>query len=329
MSVLVTGASGFVGAAVVRALLAQGERVRVLVRGSSPRLNLAGLEVETAVGDLRDPASLKPALAGCTGLFHVAADYRLWTRDPRELFETNVEGSRALLRLAAEAGVERMVYTSSVATLKLTGTAEPADESCVATVGDMTGDYKRSKFLAEEAVQALVRDEGLPIVTVNPSAPVGPGDVKPTPTGRMILEAAQGKMPAYVETGLNVVHVDDVAHGHWLAFRNGRVGERYVLGGANMSLRQILEVVDDVAGRRRSRVRLPHKLVLPLAYGAEAWARTFGGEPFATVDGVRMAEKLMFFASTKAEDELGYQHRPAREAIADAIAWFRLHGYLA
>lgn len=328
MTLLVTGASGFVGAAVVRHLLARGEAVRALVRESSPRRNLEGLPLETVVGDLRDPASLKPALKGCRGLFHVAADYRLWTRNPQELFETNVEGSQSLLRLAGEAGVERIVYTSSVATLKLSGGAAPADETCAATLADMTGDYKRSKFLAEEAVARLVREEGLPVVIVNPSAPIGPGDVKPTPTGRVVLEAAQGKMPAYVETGLNVVHVDDVAQGHWLAYQKGTIGERYILGGANMTLRQILEIVDDVCGRRRSRVRLPHRLVLPLAYGAEAWARSFGGEPFATVDGLRMAEKLMFFDSAKAERALGYTHRPARTAIADAVAWFKTHGYL-
>lgn len=328
MTLLVTGASGFVGAAVVRDLLARGEAVRVLLRGTSPRLNLEGLDVEVAVGDLREPSSLGPAVRGCRGLFHVAADYRLWTRDPRELYATNVEGSKALLRAAAEAGVARIVYTSSVATLKLTGTDRPADETCVATLADMTGDYKRSKFLAEQAVRQLVAEEGVPAVVVNPSAPIGPGDVKPTPTGRIVLDAAKGKMPAYVETGLNVVHVGDVAAGHWLAFKAGEVGERYVLGGENMTLRQILETVDEVQGQPRRRLRLPHRAVLPLAYGAEAWARGFGGEPFATVDGVRMAEKPMFFSSAKAERELGYRHRPPRAAIADALAWFRRHGYL-
>ncbi len=328
MTILVTGASGFVGAAVVRRLLARGHAVRVLVRGSSPRLNLQGLEVETAIGDLREPETLKPALSGCRGLFHVAADYRLWTRDPAVLYATNVVGTKALLRQAAEAGVERMVYTSSVATLKLTGSAAPADERCQATLADMTGEYKRSKFLAEQAVRGLAEEEGLPVVIVSPSAPVGPGDVKPTPTGRVILEAAMGKMPAYVETGLNLVHVDDVAEGHCLAFEQGQPGECYILGGENMKLREILDLVDELRGRRQRRLRLPHRLVLPLAYGAEAWARSFGGEPFATVDGVKMAEKLMFFSSAKAERALGYRHRPARAAIADALSWFRAHGYL-
>ncbi|WP_119166048.1 hopanoid-associated sugar epimerase [Algihabitans albus] len=328
MTVLVTGASGFVGAAVARNLLGRGHRVRALLRSGSPRLNLKDLDVETVIGDLREPGSLEAALQGCSGLVHAAADYRLWTRDPSELYATNVEGTKTLLRLAAKAGVERIVYTSSVATLRLTETGQPSDETCEATLADMTGDYKRSKFLAEQAVRDLVRDEGLPAVIVSPSAPIGPGDVRPTPTGRIILEAAMGKMPAYVDTGLNVVHVDDVAEGHRLAFENGNVGEVYILGGENKTLKSILDIVDKNRGKHQRRLRLSHRLVLPLARGAEAWARRFGGQPFATVDGVKMAEHLMFYSSAKAETALGYSHRSADEAISDALAWFRTHGYL-
>ena len=328
MTILVTGASGFIGAAVVRNLLAQGHGVRALLRHGSPRLNLKDQDVETAIGDLREPASLKAALQGCRGLVHAAADYRLWIRNPAELYATNVEGSKTLLRLAAEAGVERVVYTSSVATLKLTGTSQSADETYEATLADMTGEYKRSKFLAERAVQELVREEGLPAVIVSPTAPIGPGDVKPTPTGRIVVDAATGRMPAYVDTGLNVVHVDDVAEGHRLAFEVGKIGEIYILGGENITLKAILDIVDEIMGHRRRRPRLSHRLVLPLAHAAESWARRFGGVPFATVDGVKMAAKPRFFSSDKAETALGYRHRPAREAIEDALTWFRVHGYL-
>ena len=328
MTVLVTGASGFVGAAVVRNLLARGYEVRALARHGSPRLNLRDLDIETAIGDLREPASLKAALRGCRGLVHAAADYRLWTRNPGELYATNVEGSKTLLRLAAEAGVERIVYTSSVATLKPTGTAQAADETCEATLADVSGDYQRSKFLAEQAVLELVREEALPAVIVSPTAPIGPGDVKPTPTGRIVFDTAAGRMPAYVDTGLNVAHVDDVAEGHRLAFESGETGEVYILGGENISLRKILDIVDELMGQDRRRLRLPYRVVLPLAQAAEAWARRFGGVPFATVDGVKMAAKPMFFSSGKAEGALGYRHRPARQAIEDALTWFRDHGYL-
>ncbi|WP_421710230.1 hopanoid-associated sugar epimerase [Algihabitans sp.] len=328
MTVLITGASGLVGSAVTRNLQAHGHKVRALLRSGSPRLNLRNLPVETVIGDLREPKSLTAALRGCSGLIHAAADYRLWTRDPSELYATNVEGTRTLLRLAADAGVERIVYTSSVATLRLTGSETPADETCEATLSDMTGDYKRSKYLAERVVLELVRDEGLPAIIVSPSSPIGPGDVRPTPTGRIILDAALRRMPAYVETGLNVVHVDDVAEGHRLALEDGKLGGVYILGGENKTLKEILDIVDEQMECRQRRLRLPHRLVLPLAYGAEAWARRFGGRPFATVDGVKMASQPMYFSSAKAEATLGYRHRPAREAIADALAWFKTHGYL-
>ncbi len=328
MKALVTGATGFVGSAVARKLIAAGHDVRALARPASDRRNLQGLAMETVAGDLRDPASLAAALKGCDALFHVAADYRLWVPDPETIYAVNVDGSRALIEAAMAAGVERMVYTSSVATLGLNQDGAPADEDTPVALGHMIGHYKRSKFLAEEAVQGLIRDHGVPVVIVNPSTPVGPRDVKPTPTGRMIVEAAAGRMPAYVDTGLNLVHVDDVADGHLLAFDHGVVGERYVLGGADMTLEAILGAVARIIGGRPPRIRLAHNLIMPLAVAAEAWARLSGTEPFATVDGLRMAKKKMFFTSAKAEAALGYKHRPAAEALADAIAWFQGNGYL-
>ncbi|MHA1538216.1 MAG: hopanoid-associated sugar epimerase [Alphaproteobacteria bacterium] len=329
MSVLVTGATGFVGSAVARKLAERGERLRVLVRKSSDRRNLQGLEAEPVEGDLRDPASLARALKGCSALYHVAADYRLWTRRPGELYEANVEGSKNIVLAACDAGVGRIVYTSSVAVLGINKDTSPADEETPVTLDDMIGHYKRSKFLAEEAVAKLIAERDAPVIIVNPSTPIGPRDVKPTPTGRLVLEAAAGKMPAYVDTGLNVAHVDDVAQGHLLAFEKGEVGERYVLGGDDMSLKEILHEVARIAGRKPPRVRLPHNLVMPIAAVSQIWARLFGGEPMATIDGIRMARKKMYFSSAKAKAALGYSPRPGIEALADAVAWFREQGYLA
>ncbi|MGA7981714.1 MAG: hopanoid-associated sugar epimerase [Chromatiaceae bacterium] len=322
MTALVTGATGFVGSAVARELLAQGQQVRVLVRPTSDRRNLQGLDIEVYVGDLRDRMSLEHALRECDALFHVAADYRLWTPDPAALYRTNVDGTRTLMEAAAQAGVGRIVYTSSVATLGLDPNGVPATESTPVGLQDMVGHYKRSKFLAETEV-ARFAAAGLPVVIVNPSTPVGPRDIKPTPTGRLIRDAVTGQIPAYVETGLNIVHVDDVARGHWLAFERGRLGERYILGGENLTLQQILGAIADLSGGRPPRLRLPHGLVLPVAYLAEAWARLSGKEPLVTLDGVRLARKHMYFSSAKARKELGYEHRPARAALADAVAWFQ------
>ncbi|MCC7410988.1 MAG: NAD-dependent epimerase/dehydratase family protein [Gammaproteobacteria bacterium] len=323
MTTLVTGGTGFVGSAVVRELLAHGHEVRVLVRPGSDRRNLAGLDVAIAEGDLREPATVRRAVQGCRALFHVAADYRLWSPRPADLYESNVEGSRQLLLAAADAGVARVVYTSSVATLGINPDRSPANEDTPVCLADMIGHYKRSKFLAEQAVRELVVTTGLAVVIVNPSTPVGPRDIKPTPTGRTILDAARGRMPAYVDTGLNVVHVDDVARGHRLAFERGEVGARYVLGGEDMTLRSILTAVARLAGRQPPTVRLPHNVVLPIAALSELWARVAGaGEPRATVAGVRMARKHMYFSSAKARAALGYEHRPAQEALQDAVAWF-------
>ena len=328
MTTLVTGGTGFVGSAVVRALLSAGESVRALVRPTSDLRNLQGLDVELVQGDLRDPASLLRALDGSSTLYHVAADYRLWVPEPQALYASNVEGTRALMEAALERDVERVVYTSSVATLGLHADRSPADEETPVGLDDMIGHYKRSKYLAEDVVRDFARRRSLPAVIVNPSAPVGPRDLKPTPTGRTVLDAAAGRMPAYVDTGLNIVHVDDVAAGHLLAGRLGRVGERYILGGENMSLREILAVIAAIVGRPAPRWRLPHALLLPVAYGAEAWSRASGREPLLTVDGLRLARKHMYFTSARAEHELGYRARPARDALEAAVAGFRELGYL-
>ncbi|MDD9904131.1 MAG: NAD-dependent epimerase/dehydratase family protein [Rhodospirillaceae bacterium] len=329
MTTLVTGATGFVGAAVVRRLLARGETVRVLTRPASDRSNIDDLPVEIALGDLLAPDSLPAAFSGCRSLYHVAADYRLWAPKPEAMYQANVEGSRNLIRHAMAAGVERIVYTSSVAVLGRTADGRPADEETPVTIDDMIGHYKRSKFLAEEAVRSLIAEEDAPVTIVNPSTPIGPRDIKPTPTGRMIVEAAAGRMPAYVDTGLNIVHVDDVAEGHLLAHDRGRIGERYVLGGQDMTLAEILGAIAEIVGRPPPKVRLPHNLILPIAVLAESWARLFKtGEPFVTIDGIRMAKKRMFFSSAKAKAALGYSHRPPQDALRDAVAWFEGNGYL-
>jgi dihydroflavonol-4-reductase len=324
---LVTGATGFVGSAVARALLEGGHRVRVLARPNSDRRNLAGLAVEIAEGDMEDARSLARAVAGCRYVYHVAADYRIWVPDPAPMFRANVEGTRDLLTAALDAGAERVVYTSSVATLGLVAGGS-ADEETPSGIGDMIGPYKRSKFAAEEVVRELVRERGLPVVIVNPSTPVGPRDIKPTPTGRLIVEAARGQMPAFVDTGLNIVHVDDVAEGHLAAAAKGRVGERYILGGDNLALAEILAEVAQAVGRRPPWLRVPHGVLFPVAIGAELAARVTGRDPFVTLDGVRMSRKKMYFTSEKASRELGYAPRPAREGIADAVSWFKANGYL-
>jgi dihydroflavonol-4-reductase len=328
MTTLLTGASGFVGSAVLRQLLDAGTEVRVLVRSTSSRSNLEGLPVEIVTGDLRDEASLKKAIRGCNALYHVAADYRLWTPNPQELYEANVNGSRNLMHAALDNQVDRIVYTSSVATLGLHKDGSPADELTPSTIDDMVGHYKRSKFLAEVAVKHMIDHEGLPAVIVNPSTPVGPRDHRPTPTGRMVLDAQCGRMPAFVDTGLNIAHVDDVARGHLLAFEKGCIGERYILGGEDMMLREILASIAELTGQKAPTIRLPLNLIFPVAWFSEAWARmTHGPEPRVTADGLRMARKLMFFSSRKAQVELGYQPRPALEALKDAIDWFQDHDY--
>ena len=328
MKALVTGATGFVGAAVARTLLAAQWEVRVLARKGSDRRNLSSLPVEIKEGDLKDVNSLERAAAGCPALFHVAADYRLGARDPSQLYEANVEGTRNILNAARRAGVQRIVYTSSVATIGIPADGTPGEEATPNSLENMIGHYKRSKYLAEEVVREAAR-EGMSVIIVSPSTPVGPGDVKPTPTGQLVLDAAAGRMPAYVDTGLNIVHVDDVAAGHLLAYERGTAGERYILGGEDMSLREILALIAALVGRKPPRVRLPYGLVLPIAYLAEGYAALTGRSGRITLEGVRMSRKLMFFSSAKAARELGYRSRPPVEAFADAIRWFRENGLLA
>jgi dihydroflavonol-4-reductase len=323
---LVTGASGFVGSAVANAARKAGYRVRALVRRSSPRTNLQ-LDDEIVVGDICDRPSLAPALRGARYLIHVAADYRLWSPAPDEIIRTNVEGTRYVMEEALRAGVERIVHTSSVATLKPRAGA-PADETCPLSEREAIGAYKKSKVVAERLVEDMVKQRSLPAVIVNPSTPIGPRDVKPTPTGRIIVECARGRMPAFVDTGLNLVHVDDVAAGHLAALRRGSIGERYVLGGENVRLGAMLADIAVMVGRRPPTLRVPIAPLYPIALGAELWARLTGKAPFATVDGLRMARHYMFFDDAKARRELGYVSRPYREGIADAIAWFKQAGYL-
>jgi dihydroflavonol-4-reductase len=325
---LVTGASGFVGSAVARGLVEAGYSVRALVRSKSPRAHLGGLDLDFCEGDLRDRKSLENALAGMRYVFHVAADYRLWARDPSEIFAANVEGTRNLMEEAMRAGVERIVYTSSVATLSLRADGSAADESVPLTEEQGIGAYKRSKIAAERLVEAMVAARGLPVVIVNPSTPIGPRDVRPTPTGRIIVEAAKGRIPAFVDTGLNLVHVDDVASGHLAALRQGKIGERYILGGQNVLFSQMLADIAGLTGRRPPSIRLPWQALMPIAFAAEAVAHLTGREPFATLNGVYMAKHRMFFASTKAERALGYGARPYLQGIEDALRWFRENGYL-
>ena len=327
MKILITGASGFVGSAVLRKLLDAGHEVRALVRKNSDRRNVSALTVELIEGDLGDSDSLRRAVSGCDRLYHVAADYRLWIPDPEKMYRINVQGTVDLMRRAAEAGVSRIIYTSSVAALGLNSDGTPADEETPNSLERVIGHYKRSKYLAEQAVLGLVRDEGLPVVTVNPSTPVGPRDVRPTPTGKMILDTLNGKMPAFVDTGLNIVHVDDVAQGHLLADEYGAIGEKYILGGEDMSLQSILQQISAMAGRRPPRIRIPHNLIIPVAWMMERIAGVSGKEPLATVDSIRMAKKKMYFSSARARERLRYQPRPAREGLADAVRWFREHGY--
>jgi dihydroflavonol-4-reductase len=323
---LVTGASGFVGSAVARALRTRGDPVRLLVRSGSPRRNIENLDCDVVEGDMRSPDDMARAMAGVRWLYHVAADYRLWARDPEEIVHNNLGGVGAVMYAAFKAGVERIVYTSSVATLSLKSI--PADESAPLSVDEAIGAYKRSKVAAERLVEQLMAERGLSVVIVNPSTPIGPRDVRPTPTGRIILEAAAGKMPAFVDTGLNLVHVDDVAEGHLLAMEKGRVGERYILGGQDVALSEMLAEIAALTGRKPPKVNLPRGPLYPLAYAAEAIAMLTGKEPFLTVDGLKMSRYRMFFSSAKAAAELGYRARPHIEGLKDALAWFRQARYL-
>lgn len=326
--VLVTGASGFVGSAVAHALAHAGYRVRVLLRPTASRLNLVNLDAEIVEGDMCDPASVAKAMAGARFLFHVAADYRLWARRPQDILRTNSEGTRILMQAAFAAGVERIVYTSSVATIACRSSGAPADETAQLSASSAIGAYKRSKIVAENIVRDMIVQNQLPAVIVHPSTPVGPRDVKPTPTGRIIVEAAMGRIPGYVDTGLNLVHVDDVAQGHLAALRRGKIGEHYILGGQDVSLARMLNDIAELCGRRPPRFCFPRPLLYPLALAAEAAAHLTHKEPFVTIDGLRMSKHRMFFSSAKAERCLGYVAGPYREALSDALAWFTQNGHL-
>jgi len=327
MKVFVTGATGFIGASIVRELLKDGCHVRVLARPGSDRRNLQGLDVEVCQGDLRSPESLERGIKGCDVLYHAAADYRLWTRTPAAMYAANVEGTRHILEAALRHGVSRVVYTSSVGTLGNPGDGTPGTETTPVTFADMVGDYKKSKFLAEREAEAFLA-RGLPLVIVNPSTPVGPFDVKPTPTGKIIVDFLNRAMPAYLDTGLNIIDVEDCARGHILAARHGRIGEKYILGHENLTLRQIFAILETVTGLPAPRVRLPYTPILMAAHVNEALSRVTGKEPLIPLAGVRMAKKFMFFDSSKAERELGLPRRPAVEALRRAVEWFRANGYV-
>jgi len=326
MKAFVTGATGFIGASIVRELLQDGCEVRVLVRPDSDRRNLLGLDVEIWEGDLMDADALVPALAGCHTLFHAAADYRLWTRTPHAMYHVNVEGTRNILSAALAAGLDKVVYTSSVGTLGNPGDGTPGKEDTPVNLSQMVGDYKRSKFLAELAARTFL-ERGLPLVIVNPSTPVGPRDIKPTPTGKIIVDFLNGKMPAYLDTGLNLMDVETCARGHILAAQKGKIGEKYILGNRNLTLAQIFAMLSKITGLKAPGVKLPYYPVLLAAYANHALSALTGREPLIPLAGVRMAAKFMYFDPAKAVSELGLPLTPVEAALERAVSWFRSNGY--
>lgn len=326
MHALVTGASGFIGSSIVRELLKSGHSVRALVRASSRLTALAGLPVEIQTGDILDPPSLLSALTGCDTVFHAAADYRLWTSNPASMYAVNIEGTRNVLAAALQQRTARVIYTSSVGTLGNFGDGRPGDEKTPVTLNDMVGNYKKSKFLAERVADEFI-GRGLPLIIVNPTTPVGPGDLRPTPTGKMIVDFLQRKMPAYLETGLNIIDVDDCARGHILAAEKGTIGEKYLLGGENLMLKEILSLLAGITGEAAPQIRLPYTPVLLAAACSTFLSHFTGKEPMIPLTAVRMAKKIMFFSPAKAERDLGLPKRPAREALARSVAWYRENGY--
>jgi dihydroflavonol-4-reductase len=326
MKTFITGATGFIGASIVRELLMDGREVRALVRKGSDTSNLSGLDVELWPGDLRDGDGLKQGLKGCDVLYHAAADYRLWTRDPAEMYRTNVDGTSAILEAALDIGLSRVVYTSSVGTLGNPGDGTPGSEDTPVTLADMVGHYKKSKYLAERAAEKFVA-RGLPLTIVNPSTPVGPLDIKPTPTGRIIVDFLNRKMPAYLDTGLNIIAVEDCARGHLLAERKGVVGRKYILGNTNLTLREIFAILEEITGLSAPRIRLPYTPILLAACINEGLSKITGREPLIPLAGVRMAAKFMYFDPSRAVRELGLPQIPVREALQRAVEWFRQHGY--
>ncbi len=332
MQVFVTGATGFLGSHVARVLAEQGAQLRLLVRPTSDLRNLEGLNAERVVGDLRDPASVETALAGCEVVFHVAADYRLWVRDPEQMYRSNVEGTRSLIAAARKQGVRRVVYTSSVATMGFASNGHPhgrlTDEDSLVSLDDMIGHYKRSKFMAEQVAFDAARD-GVNVVIVNPTTPIGERDVKPTPTGRIVLDFLKRKFPAYVETGLNLVDATECARGHIQALEKGRAGERYILGGENLTLKQILDRLAAITGLKSPTVKLPYVFAFATGVVDEMLTGRFmGKEPRATIDAVRMGRKMMFVTSAKAERELGWRTVPVDGALRRAVEWFRANAYV-
>jgi dihydroflavonol-4-reductase len=328
LKAFVTGATGFLGSHVARVLSEQGAQLRLLVRPTSNLKNLEGLNAETAVGDLRDAASLEKAISGCDTVFHVAADYRLWVTDPNQMYRSNVEGTRAILNAARKNGVQRVVYTSSVATMGFTSNGHPADEESPVSLGEMIGPYKRSKFMAEQLALEAGRN-GMHVVTVNPTTPIGEQDVKPTPTGRIVVDFLKRKFPAYVETGLNLVDVKECARGHIAALERGKPGERYILGGENLTLKQILDKLGKITGLPSPKIKLPYLVAFAAGVVDEAiTGRILKREPRATVDTVRMGKKKMFASSDKAERELGWKIVPVEDALRRAVDWFRANRYV-
>jgi len=326
MKVLVTGATGFVGGAVARALVRAGTDVRVLTRPGSDLGNVAGLAVEQVTGDLCDPASLRTALTGCRQLYHVAAHYALWAKDPAIFYDINVTGTRNLLEAAGDVGIERTVYCSTIGAIGLPPDGGLGTEDTPVSLDQMAGHYKRSKYLAEQEVLKLAKD-GLPVVIVNPSAPVGAGDVKPTPTGRVIVDFMKGRMPAYIETGMNIIDVDDVAAGHLLAMEKGRQGERYILGCTNLMLREVFDILSRLTGVKAPTIKLPRLAILPLAYVNQWIANLTGQPPRIPLEGVKMAKHKMHYDCSKAIRELGLPQTPPEVALEKAVRWFRDHKY--
>jgi dihydroflavonol-4-reductase len=326
MTSLVTGANGFVGSHVAKMLVQRGGQVQVLVRPQSSLKALEGLQVEKVYGDLRDPRSLERAVEGADRVFHVAADYRLGVSNPQEIYDANVTGTRNLLEAASRAGVRRIVVTSSVATIAVDRGDTLPNETTETRLEEMIGHYKRSKFLAEKEALKAAR-EGMPVVVVNPTTPVGPGDWKPTPTGRIIVDFLNGRMPAYVEAGLNWVPVEDVALGHWIAAERGRVGERYILGGRNMLLKEVLDILAKISGRPSPRVRLPHAFAMAAGYADHVFSRMLNRQPRIPLEGVRMARHKMFVDCSKAADELGFKASPVEAALERAVTWYEQNGY--
>lgn len=326
MKALVTGATGFVGAAVARALVRASVAVRVLARPEADLTNLEGLPVERVAGDLRDPTSLRAALSDCRHLYHVAAHYALWAKNPSIFYDVNVTGTRNLLEAARDVGVERTVYCSTIGAIGLPPGGGLGTEETPVSLEQMAGHYKRSKYLAEQEVHKLAK-EGLPVVIVNPSAPVGEGDVKPTPTGQVIVDFMKGRMPAYIETGMNIIDVDDVATGHLLAMEKGRQGERYILGSTNLLLREVFEILSRLTGLKAPAVKLPRSAVLPLAYLNHWVANVTGLPPRIPLEGVKMAKYKMHYDCSKAIRELGLPQHPPEVALGKAVRWFKSHGY--